>query len=151
MNVAVPEGGLVRLGQVLDLVLENDGRRSTLEWGRPLWLCTDLSRKVLWLVPAPPSRGTMFPRRPVGELRQLGSVHRLWSDFEPARVARVRGSFGPWRYRGRAVRIGYRSDKWSGKPANYEHDFKGHTRVIQSGRVYRLSGGLAVKPSGITG
>src|SRR5262245_27545797 len=112
MKVAVPDG-LVRLGQVLDLVVERDGRRSTLQWRPALWLWTDVSRKVLWLMSAPKSRGSAYPRRPAGELRQLGSVHRLWSDFEPARVVRHRVRLGrEWRYRGRAVRIGYRSDKW---------------------------------------
>lgn len=154
MKIRLPDA-LVALGQVLDVVIEHNGRRMVLDFPKPPhWLCTDIGRQALYLLPIPKGhRGQRFPAGAGGQLGALASVFRTWSDFEPRRASLVTTRLGrEWKARGRVVRIGYRSDKWTNKPTDYEHDFKAQPRIAQLGTLYRISGSrLKVTAAGITG
>lgn len=147
-SVRVP-AKLAYLGQALDMVLERGGQRSTIGWTRRHWVCTDAKRESIWIFPAPREKG-----RPLrdGEASDLADVVRLWSQFEPTRQTLVEYRVGKTTPRGSCVSLAYRSDKWSGKPADYEHAFDYPARVVQAGDVYRLTGPrLRVTAVGITG
>jgi hypothetical protein len=145
---------LARLGDVLDVRVERDGKRVTLTWRRPYWLCADTTLRRLWLVPAPRGRGEKLAGASLpADLKAAAKVHKRWSDFEPERAARAGVRLGEPRERGVAVSIGYRSDKWTGNAEDYEHAFEsGRTRVRQLGDVYLISGGgITVTPAGVKG
>lgn len=151
MKVATPDA-LVMLGQVLELQVERAGRRTLLEWRRrPHILATDETKRALWLFPAPRKR-RKAANPDAAVLKTLAGVFRAWSDFEPENVDAVRlPAAGNWKFRGEVVRINYRSRKWSGKAEDWQHDFEGTARLVQLGNLFRISGGFAVKPAGITG
>lgn len=151
MKITVPDN-MVALGTVLDLTVEHDGRRQ--KYGPApgaQWLCGDATKETLWLLPKETGRGRL-PEGCEAALRRMAAVYRAWNDFEPRRTQltpalRVEGD---WKPLGRAVRIGYRSDKWDGRAANYEHDFE-RARVMKLGPLLRIAGGVRVTPRGIVG
>lgn len=152
MKVATPDA-LVMLGQVLYLQVERNGRRTVLDWPprRVQILATDETKKALWIFPAPKKR-RKAANPDAAVLKTLAGVFRAWSDFEPENVDAVRlPTGGKWTFRGEVVRISYRSRKWSGRPEDWQHDFEGTARLVQLGNLFRISGGFAVKPAGITG
>lgn len=155
MRITVPDN-LVQLGTVLDLTVEQDGKREKLtpRRGRQL-LCSDASKETLWLLPKPKKKRTVrgpLPTNVAAALRRMAAVYRSWHDFEPRRT-QVTPSMtveGRWLALGQAVRIGYRSDKWDGRDHHYEHDFD-RAQVLKLGPLYRITGGVRVTPRGIVG
>ena len=143
---------LAALGEVLDLRVERDGRRSTLRWNSAHWLCGEASAKRLWIVPA--SREEPAPLEDFEEdLRDAIKLYRRWHDLTPigATAIEVKVSDPPV-FRGFVNVIGYRSDKWSGDFDNYDHVFTSPPQIEKFGEVYRISGGaLRVTAGGITG
>lgn len=131
---------LARLGQVLDLHLERDGRFYELRWrSRPRpWLCSDPVRELLWIMPD--------PETDLEELedddRPAARLCRRWSDLPEQGASpftvKVRN---PPVFKGNVLRIGYRSDKWSGNRTDYTHRFVDAPRLVRAGDVYRISGG----------
>jgi hypothetical protein len=145
---------LAQLGTVLDVRVEKDGKRERLSWPRgSLLLCADSSEKRLWLVPAPGGRSRkLTDAQRTKDVESAARVVKRWSDFEAGTVTAAKVSLGKEKLRGRVVSIGYRSDKWSGKAENYEHECEGPMRLRQFGTVYVISGGgLRITPSGIQG
>ncbi len=144
---------LVKLGEVLDLKVEKDGKRRVLTWRRTYWLCADETERRLWLVPKPTTRGGKLNAARAGrELKAAMRVHERWSDFTPELLTPVRVRLGAERERGRGITIGYRSTKWTGKAEDYEHQFEGANKVRQLGSVYLISGGgVSVTPAGVRG
>jgi len=139
------------LGEVLDLTLEGDGRRSTIRLKRPYWLCGEPGRERLWLYPAAKTKPQ--PLSDFGdELREAKKLYRRWHDLVPIGATDVRLRVGPPELVGRVKTIGYRSHKWSGKFDDWQHDFRRPPRLERAGEVYRISGGaLRVTARGIEG
>jgi hypothetical protein len=145
---------LAQLGTVLELRVENGGKRSTLTWPRgSLWLCTDAAEQRLYLVPCPKTRARKISAAAgVPGVKEAARAHRRWSEFEPGNINTVRCRGGKSKRRGRVASIAYRSDKWDGRAKDYEHQFTQAPQLRQVGTVYVISGGgLAVSPSGIRG
>jgi hypothetical protein len=140
---------LAYLGSVLDLRIEVKGTYQTLGWGRhSMWLCADSSRRRLYIVPRPDGRR----RKLTPEVAEGAKVFRAWADFEPVGFNASTVTVGRPVRRGRVASIAYRSEKWSGKPQDYQHDCGGGISLRQVGDVYVISGGdLSVTPSGIQG
>jgi hypothetical protein len=138
---------LAWLGDVVDLRIEHDGRR----WRQKLsgvLLCADTTKRVLWLIPAPKRRKTA----PLAGQKAAASVYRSWAQLAPAEAFAVPVTEKPPRLVGLVASIGYRSDKWTGKSAVYEHDFKTPPELHQAGRIYRIRGdSVRVTAAGITG
>lgn len=137
------------LGKVLDLRVERpDGFVTLLKVRRDM--CADESKKKLWLLP--PVRQKYGAVAGV-DFRGAEKVYRLWHDLEPIGFAAASVRLGEDVYRGRVLTIGYRSDKWTGQDEDYTHSFRApYPRLVQSGDVYRISGGaLRVTARGVTG
>ncbi len=121
-----------------------------LQWSQPA------SALVVWF-------GLKMPRpRPASSPDASASAaYERWTDYE--RAASTEREFttpaltGSWRSLGRAVAIGYRSDKFSdkGKPVAYDHAFTSKVRVYALGaskQLYVLRGGsLRLTRRGIEG
>ncbi|WP_224371106.1 hypothetical protein [Hyalangium versicolor] len=144
---------LAQLGTVLELRVEKDGKRSTLSWPKKgLWLCTDSTQKRLYLVPAPKAAPGPLAGPAKRALKGVARAYKRWSEFEAANVTPATVELGATEDRGCVASIAYRSDKWSGRAEDYEHDFKGRPRLCCVGSVYVISGGgFSVTPSGIRG
>ena len=140
---------LVVLGIALDLQLEEGELRKRIAWRRRHVLCADESKDTLYILPELRKRAGDVDE---GDLSKLRNVYRLWSGFESKRAQRGTVKLGEARLRGRARAIGYRSDKWTGKQTDYQHDFDHPPRVTQHGEVYRIKGAhLRVTPRGVVG
>lgn len=140
---------VVRLGRVLDLRVEANGKIATLSWQAVHALSADTTRRRLWLYPVKAEKKTKLED---GEFDELAKVYREWKSFPPSGVTRRKVRMGAPAFRGRVLAIGYRSDKWTGEPKSYEHHFEKPPRLTKLGDVYRISGGrLRVTPRGIVG
>lgn len=137
---------LVPLGEFLDFRLEEDGRIRRIGLKGRAWLCSDLGKRRLFVVPVRTRRARRAPSK------RGGQVFELWNDRPANEDFTVSVRVGPPVVRGRCLAIGYRSNKWGRKPTDYEHQFTRPPRVTQLGAVYRISGGaLRVTARGITG
>jgi hypothetical protein len=140
---------LAYLGSVLDLRIEESGSYQVLTWPRhSMWLCADASRRRLYIVPRPRAR-----RRKLTDKVAAGAeVFRSWADFEPVGFSPSTVTVSQPVRRGRVKHIAYRSEKWSGKAEDYQHDCGAGISLRQAGEVYVISGGdLSVTPTGIQG
>lgn len=138
---------LVILGRVLDLRVEHDETIRKIAWKGAHWLFADASRKRLFITPA---LKTKAPRG--GRFDELAKVYREWSQFDSEQAFTDKVRLGPSQIRGRVRTIGYRSDKWTGRQRDYQHDFNHPPRLTQMGDVYRIAGaGLRITPGGIVG
>jgi hypothetical protein len=140
------------LGEVLDLRVEQDGRRSTLSWKRPHWLCAEPGTQRLWILPMPAEEPE--PLEDFDEdLRAAAKLYRRWSDLVPVGATRVQVRItSSAEFRGHVNVIGYRSSKWNGSFDEYEHIFTRPPRIERAGEVYRITGStLRVTPGGIDG
>jgi hypothetical protein len=139
---------LVKLGRALDVRIELGDKRMKLAWTTPHWLCCDVRNRTLFIIPQPQTDG----RRPVARSTRAAASYRQFHDFEPSADVRTKVRTRAPKFRGRAVTIGYRSNKWTGKAVSYEHEFEGRPRVTQIGDVYRIAGaGLRVTSRGVEG
>lgn len=140
---------LAKLGTVLDVRVEQDGARYTLQWRRgAMWLCTDARGRRLYLVPKPRGEERDVPSSAKGAV----GIYRQFTDFSPSRVTLGAPRIGEPEPRGRVCSIAYRSQKWSGTPQDYEHEAEGRLRLVELGEVFVISGGtLRVTPAGIQG
>lgn len=152
MRFRVPDAFAV-LGTVLELTVEEGGKRRSFEFKRPYYVAADAGKKTVWLIRSTKkTKPVADPRAP--ELREVEQVFRMWFDFEPRRGwSQPLKVAGDWQYRGEVVRIRYRSDKWHAKKQeNYEHQFSTPPGLHQLDGLYRMSGpALKVTPSGIHG
>lgn len=116
------------LGSVLDVTIEHDGRRAFVtEWRGWLMLCG------LTAMDAAPGRARLYLMR--GELEPSdrmpsntgAATYERWHRRNPEQVGIVDNG-GPDEigfYQGRAIQLGYRSDKWGrrGRTHDYDHNF----------------------------
>lgn len=138
---------LATLGIVLDLRVEVDEEIRKLSWRRRMYLCTDAGERRLWLVPNLKRKGPRGDR-----YDELADVFKDWHQFESDDVLVGTVRLDEPLVRGRVRTLGYRSDKWTREPKDYEHDFDNPPRLTQLGEVYRISGsGVRVTPRGVVG
>lgn len=117
----------VKLGTVLDAVIEVGGKRHTVTKWAGMQLLTDANameraRPCLYLV-----RGKLAKTHKLAADADAGpasDTYGLWHQRDHDLVGELDTSPAPHRL-GRMVLIGYRSDKWSrkGKHSDYSHDF----------------------------
>lgn len=156
----------VRLGQVLDLVTQLGPIRTTWDTELSGWqLLTDsdaMRRRAgqarLYLV-----RGSLRTPNPAAIGEHAADTYEQWHE----RAARFVGEIDELPdligvYIGRALRLGYRSDKWGreGEHNDYDHDFseRGHTppeawadsaELAQARAIVIVGGDMRVTPEGI--
>ena len=136
------------LGSGLDLTYEDDKGNVQKMDLRGLTIAADLDERTIWIVPTPKKHVA-----PNGDHSNATRLRKRWSGLKPefTMFATVPESNAARRI-GRIRTIGYRSNKWSGKPTDYEHKYSSAPVIVESGRVLKIRGGKQrVTPRGITG
>lgn len=152
----------VELGEVLDLVVELNGERLIYrDEVRGMWLLAPdnaMDRAEgggrLYLV-----RGELAGGRDPEDARPEGqrTFERWHQSHGPDQIGSLEVPDSVGVPVGRAVRIGYKSDKFGGKTAAYEHDFESPfpkvyaTRKDNPKALVIVGGGFTVSPRGIVG
>ncbi|WP_338866295.1 hypothetical protein [Myxococcus stipitatus] len=106
------------------------------------------------MVPRPKGRVRKLTRDArTPEIEHAARLHKRWSDFEAGTLHSASVVVDSPERIGRVVSIAYRSDKWSGRSQDYEHEVESRrVQLHRLGDVYRITGGgLSVTPAGITG
>lgn len=113
-------------------------------------LVSDAKGVTLFVVPAAVAEK---PFKPSKKVKGAANMFRDWSQQQPQDLFEHAVRLGKDELVGRARVITYRSDKWTGKPEEYEHIFdEPGPRVVRSGQVIRISGnGVRVTPAGVDG
>ena len=156
----------VRLGQVLDLVTQLGPVRTTWDVELAGWhMLADIDAMQrsagtarLYLV-----RGELIEQTEAPPPEHAGATYEQWHDRAPhliGELAELPDFIGT--YLGRALRIGYRSDKWheEGKGEDYDHDFTerrhtppeawSDTAELDKARAIVIVGGdMRITPEGI--
>jgi hypothetical protein len=126
----------VLLGVALELVIRNKRGQRTLSWlkekpKRHAFLC-DPDGTTLYILHAPESR-TVSTR---GFPREASSMWKKWSGFGVDGAASLTVSDSAIAHLlGYAEILRYRSDKWTGSDAGYEHKFTGLVRVVADSKT----------------
>lgn len=135
---------LAELGTVLELVVDNgDGTRRVLRWSRarPRLLAPD--DRTLLIVAGGTRKGPAL----LDDAEEAAELRGIWTGRPAVRAYRLELPTlrGRWKARGAAVRLDYRSDKWTAGRAtvDYTHDHGRNVRVWEKGDPW-LAGGVGV-------
>lgn len=147
MSARVP-ASLAELGDGLDITYVADGKSFKLNL-HGLVVGGAPDKKTIWIVPKPVGRS----RKSLDSVKASAKLRKSWSALEPDEdVKKIKARDGKPERLGLVKAIGYRSDKWSGHKASYQHDYTVPPVLTRVGEMYRVSGGKQrITPAGITG
>jgi hypothetical protein len=136
------------LGEGLDMTYV-DGSEKKLTKLHGYAVCAGVDGRTLWIWPYPKRESAKSP----DQVKRAAKLFESWSGLEAGTVNEGRPRLGPTVERlGRIKSIGYRSNKWTGKSQDYQHEYESAPVLVRSGEVYRVSGGKQrVTPRGIVG
>jgi hypothetical protein len=150
---------LICLGELLEIHIDNFVYKWAIKDGMRLY-SSPLGKKLYALNAKPKASTDAHMKKIVSRHRlkvnQGLALYEKWHDFEAASASVIDVPRGNVSQIGRCSQILYRSDKWTGKPTRYYHDFKTPPLVWATSknapRALILTGGkIRVKAEGITG